>query len=280
MAAKKKSVSKTKTVAKKKPATKKVATKVNNTVKKSSSSKKTTVKPVAKTPAAKATKASTPKGSKKTPAAKSTKASTPKGSKKTPAAKATKASTPKGSKKAPAAKAAKASTPKGSKKTPAAKKAPAKTDAPVEEVTEAEVVAVKRGRKKRANAYLTAKELRDFKRRLLNLRDRVVDGISFLTGDNLSGNQVERTGEEGTDNFNRESALKHVSSEQDIIYEIDEALGRIANGTYGICEHSSEPIEKERLKVMPHARHSVKVQSDLEKGRSRYRPFGPSLVRP
>ena len=246
MAAKKKSVSKTKTVAKKKPATKKVATKVNNTAEKSSSSKKTTVKPVAKKTAANATKASTPKGSKKTPAAKATKASTP----------------------------------KGSKKTPAAKKAPAKSDAPVEEVTEAEVVAVKRGRKKRANAYLTAKELRDFKRRLLNLRDRVVDGISFLTGDNLSGNQVERTGEEGTDNFNRESALKHVSSEQDIIYEIDEALGRIANGTYGICEHSSEPIEKERLKVMPHARHSVKVQSDLEKGRSRYRPFGPSLVRP
>ena len=229
MATKKKSVSKTKTVAKKKPATKKVATKVNNTANKSSSSKKTAVKPVAKKTAAKATKASTPKVS---------------------------------------------------KKAPAAKKAPAKTDAPVEEVTEAEVVAVKRGRKKRANAYFTAKELRDFKRRLLNLRDSVVDGISFLTGDNLSGNQAERTGEEGTDNFNRESALKHVSSEQDIIYEIDEALGRIANGTYGICEHSSEPIEKERLKVMPHARHSVKVQSDLEKGRSRYRPFGPSLVRP
>jgi RNA polymerase-binding transcription factor DksA len=229
MATKKKSVSKTKTVAKKKPATKKVATKVNNTAEKSSSSKKTAVKPVAKKTEAKATKASTPKVS---------------------------------------------------KKAPAAKKAPAKTDAPVEEVTEAEVVAVKRGRKKRANAYFTAKELRDFKRRLLNLRDSVVDGISFLTGDNLSGNQAERTGEEGTDNFNRESAMKHVSSEQDIIYEIDEALGRIANGTYGICEHSSEPIEKERLKVMPHARHSVKVQSDLEKGRSRYRPFGPSLVRP
>jgi len=229
MATKKKSVSKTKTVAKKKPATKKVATKVNNTEEKSSSSKKTAVKPVAKKTEAKATKASTPKVS---------------------------------------------------KKAPAAKKAPAKTDAPVEEVTEAEVVAVKRGRKKRANAYFTAKELRDFKRRLLNLRDSVVDGISFLTGDNLSGNQAERTGEEGTDNFNRESAMKHVSSEQDIIYEIDEALGRIANGTYGICEHSSEPIEKERLKVMPHARHSVKVQSDLEKGRSRYRPFGPSLVRP
>ena len=90
---------------------------------------------------------------------------------------------------------------------------------------------------------------------------------------------MERTGEEGTDNFNREFALKLVSSEQDIIYEIDEALRRLKNGTYGICETSGEPIEKERLKVLPHARHSVKIQSDLEKGRVRYRPFGPTISR-
>lgn len=132
----------------------------------------------------------------------------------------------------------------------------------------------------RQNKHLTAKELRDFRQRLLNLRDQVVDEISFLAGDNLSAKQIERTGEEGTDNFNREFALKLVSSEQDIIYEIDEALRRIKTGTYGICEFSGEAIEKERLKVVPHARHSVKVQSELEKGRARYRPFGPSLARP
>jgi RNA polymerase-binding transcription factor DksA len=179
-----------------------------------------------------------------------------------------------------ASKVTKTPAPNVSKKTTGSKKAPAKAETKIEKVDGEEVVAVKRGRKKRANAHLSAKELRDFKRLLLNLRDSVVDEISFLTGDNLNGKQLERTGEEGTDNFNREFALKLVSSEQDIIYEIDEALGRIANGTYGLCEHSGDPIEKERLKVMPHARHSVRVQSELEKGRTRYRPFGPSLVRP
>lgn len=132
---------------------------------------------------------------------------------------------------------------------------------------------------KRKNKHLTAKELKLFHQLLLNLRDQVVDEISFLAGDNLSGKQLSRTGEEGTDNFNREFALKLVSNEQDIIYEIDEALQRIKHGTYGICEHSGEPIEKERLKVLPHARHCVRVQSELERGRARYRPFGPSIDR-
>jgi RNA polymerase-binding transcription factor DksA len=132
---------------------------------------------------------------------------------------------------------------------------------------------------RRKGSHLTAKEIKQFHQLLLNLRDQVVDEISFLAGDNLSGKTLSRTGEEGTDNFNREFALKLVSNEQDIIYEIDEAIQRIHNGTYGICEYSGEPIEKERLKILPHARHCVRVQSELERGRARYRPFGPSIDR-
>ena len=131
----------------------------------------------------------------------------------------------------------------------------------------------------RKKKHLTAKELRGFRQLLLNLRDKVVDDINFLTGDNLNAKQIERTGEEGTDNFTRESALHLVSADQDIIYEIDAALRRLRNGTYGLCEVSGDPIEKERLKVLPHARHSVAVQSGLEKGRARYRPFGPGISR-
>ena len=125
---------------------------------------------------------------------------------------------------------------------------------------------------------LSAKELKDYQQLLLNLRDRVIDEISFLAGDNLSGDNLERTGEEGTDNFNREFSLKLVSSDQDIIYEIDEALRRIRQGTYGICEISGQPIEKERLRVIPHARHCMAVQTALEKGRARFRPFDPATL--
>ena len=118
-----------------------------------------------------------------------------------------------------------------------------------------------------------------FKKLLLNLREHVVHEISFLAGNNLKGQDVASSGEDGTDNFNRESALKLVSSEQDLVYEIDEALRRIEHGTYGICEVSGKAIERERLKVLPHARHCVEVQSEMERGRTRYRPFGPTLSR-
>ncbi len=141
--------------------------------------------------------------------------------------------------------------------------------------------------KKQKKTNLTVKELREFKQLLLNLRDRIVDEISFLAGDNLNRSQRDASGDlssysfhmadQGTDNFDRELALNLVSSEKDIIYEIDEALERIEMKTYGICEMTEEPIEKERLKVLPHVRLSVKAQSEIERGKTKYRPFGPTI---
>lgn len=137
--------------------------------------------------------------------------------------------------------------------------------------------------------HLTKKELREYKQILLSLRDRIVDEISFLAGDNLNRSQRDSAGDlssyslhmadQGTDNYDREFALNMVSSEQDVLYEIDEAIQRIEDGTYGICEISEEPIEKERLKVMPYTRFSVKAQSELERGTKRYRAFGPTMRR-
>jgi RNA polymerase-binding transcription factor DksA len=133
----------------------------------------------------------------------------------------------------------------------------------------------------RQNKHLSAKDIKNFHKLLLDLRDRVTDEITFLTGDNLNRSQRDASGDlsnyglhmadQGTDNFDREFALNLVSSEQDIIYEIDEAIRRIDSGTYGICESSGDPIEKERLKVIPHARYCVSVQSEMEKGKSRQR---------
>lgn len=133
----------------------------------------------------------------------------------------------------------------------------------------------------------TRKELKTYRQLLLNIRDAVVDDISFLKGDNLNHSQRDATGDlsgysihmadQGTDNFDREFALNLVSSEHDILYEIDEALRRIDSGTFGICEHTGKPIEKERLKVIPHTRYCVAAQAEFEKGKARYRPFGPTL---
>ena len=142
-------------------------------------------------------------------------------------------------------------------------------------------------RKKKPEKKLTAKELREFKQLLLNLRDQVVDGISFLSGDNLNRSQRDASGDlsgyslhmadQGTDNYDREFALNLVSTEQDLLYEIDEALGRIENKKYGICEMTGDPIERARLKAVPYARFCLDAQSEMERGRTRYRPFGATL---
>lgn len=130
---------------------------------------------------------------------------------------------------------------------------------------------------------LTAKDLAFYKDLLLKLRDRIIDEISFLAHDNLNRSQKDSSGDlsshsfhmadQGTDNFDREFAASLLSSEQDVLYEIDEAIRRVDGGTYGICESTGEPIERERLKVLPFARYSVAAQAELERGKPRFRPF-------
>ena len=130
-------------------------------------------------------------------------------------------------------------------------------------------------------------EIKEFRESLQRLRDRVVDEINFLAGDNLNRSQRESSGDlssysfhmadHGTDNFDREFALNLVSSEQDAIYEIDDALRRIQMGVYGACEKCNEMIAKPRLKVQPFAKLCIKCQSEQEKGRPHFRAFGKTI---
>ena len=69
----------------------------------------------------------------------------------------------------------------------------------------------------------------------------------------------------GTDSFDRDFALSRISSEQDAVYEIEEALMRIRRGTYGICELTGKPIESKRLEAVPWARFSAAAEKQLEK---------------
>lgn len=68
----------------------------------------------------------------------------------------------------------------------------------------------------------------------------------------------------GTDEFDRDFALSLMSSEQNALYEIEQALTRIRNGTYGVCELTGEQIESERLQALPWARFSARAQRELE----------------
>jgi RNA polymerase-binding transcription factor DksA len=69
----------------------------------------------------------------------------------------------------------------------------------------------------------------------------------------------------GTDNFDRDFALSLLSSDQDAVYEIEEALKRIEKKTYGVCELTGKNIPRARLEAIPWTRFTVDAQAQLEK---------------
>ena len=68
-----------------------------------------------------------------------------------------------------------------------------------------------------------------------------------------------------TDNYDREFSLELASSERKSLYELDDALKRIEEGTFGICDDCKSVITKIRLKAVPSARLCIKCQQKREK---------------
>jgi RNA polymerase-binding transcription factor DksA len=73
-------------------------------------------------------------------------------------------------------------------------------------------------------------------------------------------------GDMGTDTYETDNALSLVDGERRILDEIDQALGRISDGTYGICVGSGKPISKPRLQAIPWTKYSIEYATQMEKG--------------
>ena len=76
----------------------------------------------------------------------------------------------------------------------------------------------------------------------------------------------------GTDTYDRDMALAMLSSEQDSLYEVEQALDRIRTDRYGICELTGKPIEPQRLEAIPWTRFSSEAEKRLEKEDPNRRP--------
>ena len=102
---------------------------------------------------------------------------------------------------------------------------------------------------------------------LLDLRERLVHQMSGLAKDSaeeMAGYSLHMA-DSGTDNFDRDFALSLLSSDQDAVYEIEEALKRIERDTYGVCELTSKSIPRARLDAIPWTRFTVEAQAQLER---------------
>ncbi len=122
---------------------------------------------------------------------------------------------------------------------------------------------------------LSEADLKHFEQRLMTERARIMREMGYLESTVLKVNAKDGSGEisgysfhpadAGTDSMEREISFDLASKEGRLLREIDEALRRIYNGEYGICEVSGQVIARARLEALPWARYTVAEQEKLEK---------------
>ena len=102
---------------------------------------------------------------------------------------------------------------------------------------------------------------------LLELREQLtkqMNGLAEESAQEMAGYSLHMA-DSGTDNFDRDFALSLLSSDQDAVFEIEEALKRIERKTYGVCELTGKLIPRTRLEAIPWTRFTVEAQAQLER---------------
>ena len=122
------------------------------------------------------------------------------------------------------------------------------------------------------NMGFTQAEIGKFRDLLLAKRNEILGNVISMEDEALHrqrsdlSNMPIHMADIGTDNYETEYTLGLVDSERKLMRDIDEALDRIENCTYGICEGSGKSIPKARLEAIPWARYCVEYARLLEKG--------------
>ena len=119
----------------------------------------------------------------------------------------------------------------------------------------------------KATAKFPASDLKEFKKRLLEARVRALSGVNVLksTGFNEAEDH-EADGGDGTNQTLRLQALGQMGTINRTIQQIDEALHRIGDGTYGVCTSCGQLIRKPRLLNQPFVLTCMECQSAMERG--------------
>ena len=117
---------------------------------------------------------------------------------------------------------------------------------------------------------LDKNEISKFKQRLEDLRNQLTRLLKGSTAEvksaDDSGAYSQHQADQGTDDFDRTISLEVTSREYNILRQIERALEKIEENTYGICDITNEEIPLARLEAVPYATMTVKAQEQVEKG--------------
>jgi len=116
----------------------------------------------------------------------------------------------------------------------------------------------------------TKADLDKFKARLEELKIQHTHALKGTSQEVTSPDEArgvsQHHADEGTDDFGRTISIEVSSREMGVLRQIDRALAKIEEGSYGVCDISSEEIPIKRLEAIPYATMTVGSQDKLEKG--------------
>jgi|TARA_B100000809_G_scaffold225719_1_gene236879 RNA polymerase-binding transcription factor DksA len=121
--------------------------------------------------------------------------------------------------------------------------------------------------KKEKNKY-SKNELIEFEKLIHEKIDIAKNELDFiqesLLRKHISGTDTTqgalKTLEDGADTMEKESLSQLAGRQQKFILNLEKALIRIKNGTYGICKDTGKLIDKNRLKAVPHATQTIEAK--------------------
>ena len=119
------------------------------------------------------------------------------------------------------------------------------------------------------------KELLEFKKLIFKKKSELIDQINHISEDTLRKSPKEASGDISsytyhmadiaTDTYDREFIMSLASNDRALFYEIEDALKKIEDGTFGVCEECKNLIARVRLRAIPYARLCLKCQEKKEK---------------
>lgn len=113
-------------------------------------------------------------------------------------------------------------------------------------------------------------EIAYFKKRLEEMRSQVMHALQGtkkqVTEPDESKGYSQHSADEGTDDFVKSINLEVTNKEFGLLRQIERALEKIGEGTYGICDISGDEIPIKRLEALPYATMTVQAQEKFEKG--------------
>lgn len=119
---------------------------------------------------------------------------------------------------------------------------------------------------------LSKSDIQKFKHKLEEIRKELIheigDAYREVKKPDESKGYSQHSADEGTEDFEKAMLIEESNNELTILRQVDRALEKIEEGTYGVCDVSGEQIPKARLEVVPYATMTVKAQEQMEKKKS------------